>query len=151
MDKNSLGKVGRPVTMPVERGKIREFAKAIKDDNPVYFDEDYATATLGGIMPPPTFFMTLSHWDDTGEGRPDLQADIRYVLHGEQEFEYLKPVYAGDVLTAITRVKDIFEKPGRRGGTMAFGVMETEFRNQRGELCVIARATLIETGQVVRD
>jgi hypothetical protein len=28
-------------------------------------------------MPPPTFFMTFSHWDDTGEGRPDLEADIR--------------------------------------------------------------------------
>ena len=75
MDKNSLGKVGRPVTMHVERGKIREFAKAIQDDNPIYFDEDYATATVGGIMPPPTFFMTLSHWDDTGEGRLDLRIE----------------------------------------------------------------------------
>jgi acyl dehydratase len=151
MDKNGVGKVGRPVTMHVERGKIREFAKAIQDDNPLYVDEADAKATVGGIMPPPTVFMSLSHWDDAGEGRPDLQADIRYVPHGEQECEYLKPVYAGDVLTATTRVKDIFEKPGRRGGTMAFGVMETEFRNQRGELCVIARATLIETEQVVRD
>jgi peroxisomal enoyl-CoA hydratase 2 len=102
-------------------------------------------------MPPPTFFMTLARGDDTGEGRPELNADLRYVLHSEQEFEYVKPVYGGDTLTATTRVKDIIEKPGRRGGTMSLAIMETELRNQRGELRVIGRATLIETAQVVRD
>ena len=147
-DKNDIGKVGKPITMRIEAGKIREFAKAIKDPNPVYYDENVAKAELGGVMPPPTFLMTLAHWDD-GEGRPQVKMDLRRVLHGEQEFEYLGPIYAGDVLTAVTRVTDVYEKTGSRGGTMTFVVMETEFTNQKGEKVAVSRSTTIETGQVV--
>jgi acyl dehydratase len=75
--------------------------------------------------------------------------DLRRVLHGEQEFEYLKPVYAGDVLTAVTKVTDVYEKTGGRGGTMTFVVMDTEFTNQKGEKVAISRGVTIETGQVV--
>ena len=42
VDKSYIGRTGAPVTMHVERGKIREFARAIKDDDPMYFDEAYA-------------------------------------------------------------------------------------------------------------
>jgi acyl dehydratase len=92
--------------------------------------------------------MTLAHWDE-GEGRPHVQMDLRRVLHGEQEFTYLKPIYAGDVLTAVTKVTDVYEKTGGRGGTMTFVVMDTEFTNQKGEKVAISRSVTIETGQVV--
>jgi len=69
VDKSFIGKKGEPVTMHVERGKIREFARAIKDDDPLYFDEAYATRAAGGIMPPVTFLQTVNHWDD-GRGGP---------------------------------------------------------------------------------
>ena len=52
IDKSYIGKTGEPVTMHVERGKIREFARAIKDDDPLYRDEAYAAREAGGIMPP---------------------------------------------------------------------------------------------------
>ena len=54
VDKSYIGRSGAPVTMHVERGKIREFARAIKDDDPMYFDEAHATREAGGIMPPVT-------------------------------------------------------------------------------------------------
>ncbi len=149
MDKSEIGNTGKPVTMHVERGKIREFARAIKDDNPVYFDEEYAKKRAGGIMPPPTFTMTVGFWDDGG-GRPTLTYDVRRLLHGEQEFEYLAPIHAGDTLTAMSRVTDVYEKAGSRGGSMSFGIMETAFTNQRGEKVLVARSTLIETGGVVK-
>ncbi|GIW41027.1 MAG: hypothetical protein KatS3mg076_1604 [Candidatus Binatia bacterium] len=149
MDKSALGKRGDPVTMYVERGKIREFARAIKETNPVYFDEEYARRTVGGIPAPPTFLMTIAFWND-GRGI-DLGLDWRRTLHGEQEFEYFAPIYAGDVLTAQGKVEKMYEKTGSRGGRMQFAVLATEFRNQRGELVAIARSTLIETGEVVRD
>ena len=69
VDKSYIGRKGEPVTMHVERGKIREFARAIKDDDPLYFDEAHAAREAGGIMPPVTFLQTASHWDD-GRGRP---------------------------------------------------------------------------------
>lgn len=149
MDKSAVGKTSAPVTMHIERGKIREFARAIKDGNPVYFDEEYARRTVGGIMPPPTFLMTMALWDD-GKDRVDLGMDLRRLLHGEQEFEYLRPIYAGDVLTAQGKVERMFEKQGARGGTMNFAVLATEFRNQHGELVAISRSTVIETGQTVK-
>jgi len=149
MDKSAVGLTGEPVTMAVELGKEREFARAIKDDNPIYFDEELAKREAGGIMAPPTFLMTIGFWDD-GRGRPKLDMDLRRLLHGEQEFEYLKPIHVGDVLTAISKVEKVFEKQGSRGGTMTFGVTATEFRNQKGELVAISRSTAIETGQVVK-
>jgi acyl dehydratase len=135
--------------MHVELGKIREFARAVKDDNPLFFDAERARRELGGVMPPPTFSLTIALWDDGG-GRPPLQLDLRRLLHGEQEFEYLKPIFAGDVLTATTRIADVFEKTGSRGGTMKFVVLESDFVNQKGERVLRSRSTLIETGQVVR-
>ena len=150
VDKSIIGRKGEPVTMHVERGKIREFARAIRDDDPLYFDEAYAAREAGGIMPPLTFLQTVSHWDD-GRGRPRLPMDLKRVLHGEQEYEFLKPIVAGDVLTAVSRIVDVYEKPGKRGGSMNFAVTETEYRNQHGTLVARARAVSIETGQVVKD
>lgn len=149
MDKSEIGNTGKSVTMCIERGKIREFARAIKDDNPIYFDAELAKRTAGGIMPPPTFSMTIGFWDD-GRNRPLLTYDVRRLLHGEQEFEYLAPVYAGDELTATSRVADVYEKAGSRGGTMTFGILETTFTNQRAEKVLISRSTLIETGGPVK-
>lgn len=148
MDKSAIGQTGTPVTMRVEAGKIREFAGAIKDDNPLYRDEGYARAEAGGIMPPPTFTMTMGFWDD-GTGRPALDLDMRRLLHGGQEFEYVKPIHAGDVLTAHTRITDVYTKPGKRGGEMTFALQETTFKNQQGEVVLYSRATLIETAKPV--
>src|SRR5262249_7452254 len=122
---------------------------AIKDDNPLYFDEAYAQRNTGGIVPPPTFTMTLGFWDEGGN-RPLLTYDVRRLLHGEQEFEYLAPVHAGDTLTATGRVADVYEKTGSRGGVMTFGVLETTFTNQRGEKVLISRSTLVETAAPVK-
>jgi acyl dehydratase len=149
VDRSYIGKTGEPITMHIERGKIREFARAIKDDDPLYFDDAYAAREAGAIMPPITFLQTMTHWDD-GRGRPRPPIDLKRALHGEQEFEFFKPIVVGDVLTAVSRVADIYEKAGRRGGTMTFVVTETEFTNQRGEKVARARHITIETGQVVK-
>ena len=150
VDRSFIGMKGEPVTMHVERGKIREFARAIKDDDPLYFDEEYAKREAGGIMPPVTFLQTMGFWDD-GRGRLRPPLDLKRTLHGEQELEFLQPIRVGDVLTAVTQIKDMYEKPGKRGGTMTFLVNETEFTNQRGEVVARLRNVTIETGQVVKD
>ncbi len=101
-------------------------------------------------MPPVTFLQTVGHWDD-GRGRPRLPFDLKRTLHGEQEYEFLAPIHVGDVLTAVSTVVDVYEKPGKRGGSMTFAVTETEYRNQAGTLVARARQVGIETGQVVKD
>ena len=130
--------------MRVEAGKIAEFAKAVKDDNPAFTRSDMPPA-------PPTFLMTLSHWiGSLGETRQGIKLDYRRLLHGEQEFEYVRPIRAGDVLTFRSRTKDVLQKEGKRGGTMTFVIGETEFKNQRGEIVAYMRNTAIETADAVK-
>jgi acyl dehydratase len=150
MSSELIGKQTEPVTMRVEFGKVREFARAIKDDNPIYFDEGIARREAGGVMPPPTFSMTQAFWDSSdGSLMRALNFDLRRVLHGGQEFEYVKPIYAGDVLTGTGRISNVFKKPGKRGGEMTFAVLETEYKNQKGEIVLYARSTIIETAKPV--
>ena len=137
IDRSLIGVWGPEAKMHVELGKIREFARAVKDDKPAYRD---------GSLAPPTFLMTLAHWiGDMGQTRSAVKLDFLRLLHGEQDFEYVSPIRAGDVLSFRSRTKEVFEKQGKRGGKMLFIVGETEFRNQRGEVVAYSRNTVIET------
>ena len=139
IDRSLIGQWGPPGTMRIEFGKIREFARAVKDPNPLFADETRCVA-------PPTFLMTIAHWiGDLGQTRSAVKLDYRRLLHGEQEFEYVRPVRPGDVLTFRSRTKEVFDKQGKRGGKMLFIVGETEFRNPQGEVVAYARNTVIET------
>lgn len=147
-DKSIIGKTGKPFTMPIEWGKVREFARAVKDPNPVYFDPEAAKKECGGIPVPVTFLQTAAFWQ-SAESAPSLNFDMRRILHGEQEFEFFKPIFVGDTLTGVARVSDLYEKEGGRGGKMTFLVVETTYTNQKGDKVAVARSTLVETGQAV--
>ena len=142
IDRSLIGVWGPEAKMHVELGKVREFARAVKDDKAVYRD---------GTLAPPTFLMTIAHWIEGGMGgMRNLKLDYRRLLHGEQEFEYRRPIRPGDVLIARGRTKDVFEKDGKRGGKMLFVITETEFTNQRGEVAAYSRSTLIQTEGAVQ-
>ena len=47
VDKSIIGKTGKPFTMPIEWSKVREFARAVRDPNPVYFDPELAGQNVG--------------------------------------------------------------------------------------------------------
>jgi acyl dehydratase len=145
IDRSLLGVWGPESTMRVETGKIREFARAVKDPNPAWFADE-------GALAPPTFLMTMAHWiRDLGETRSAVKLDYRRLLHGEQEFEYLRPIRAGDLLRFRSRTKEVFEKQGKRGGTMTFVIGETEFRDAAGEVVAYLRNTAIETAEAVKE
>jgi acyl dehydratase len=94
--------------------------------------------------------MTIAHWiGDLGATRTAVKLDYRRLLHGEQDFEYVKPIRPGDTLTFRSRTKEVFEKDGKRGGKMLFVIGETEFTNQRGEVVAYMRNTAIETSGAV--
>ncbi len=141
---NAVGKIYPPFTVRVEHGKIREFAEALRDDNPLYRDEEVARRSpFGSIIAPPT--LSRNFWWEGTQGQEDLGYDPRYRIHGEQEFEYLQPIRAGDVLTGQVKIAQMYEKPGKRGGKMTFAVVETTYKNTKGETVLIGRRTLIET------
>jgi acyl dehydratase len=149
-DKSVIGKTGKPFKMQVDWSKVREFARAIKDPSAVYFDQDAAKKDLGGIPVPVTFLQTSAFWTDDTSSPGFGGFDLRRILHGEQEFEFFKPIFVGDTLTGVSKISDFYEKEGGRGGKMTFLVSETEYTNQKGEKVAISRSTLIETGQAVK-
>ncbi len=140
-----------PFEMPVERGKIREFAKAILDDNPIYMDPLYAAKSeFGRNLAPPTFAATKALWRQAESLSELAGLDPRFRLHGEEEYEYYQPILAGDVLTVYTKITDAYERTGKRGGKMIFIVLEYTFVNQKGEKVLISRTTSIHTEGAVK-
>lgn len=150
MDLNAAGKTFPPYEFHVERGKIREFADAIEDANPIYRDPAYAQARMGGILAPPTLMRTFLYEQKAAAEALGVK-DWSFIVHGEQEFEYLAPVRAGDVLKAQDTIVSITEKESRRAGKLQIAVIETVFHNQRGEKVQVARRTLVETGKRISE
>jgi hypothetical protein len=142
VDKSAIGATDEPFTMPIERGKIREFARATMSSAPDYLED--------AVVPiPPTFLTTVAFWSPPGQSVfSKVKLDLRRLLHGGQEYTFFgPPPIAGTELAVQTRVEEIYEKEGKRGGVMTFVVTVTEFRDPTGELVAEARSTAIETGK----
>ena len=88
---------------------IQDFANAIGDDNPAYFD-DVAARALGHetICAPPTFpiLVTMEAMKDAFND-PALGMDFARVVHGDQRFAYHHPIQVGDELVVITHIDEI--------------------------------------------
>jgi acyl dehydratase len=104
IDDSARGREYPPQTYEVSREKVREFAEAIGDANPVYVDRD-AAATHGhaDIAAPPTFVMipVMNGFDMLMD---DLGIEFARVVHVSQRFAYERAVVAGDHLVATTRL-----------------------------------------------
>jgi acyl dehydratase len=141
-----VGTVIDRVAFPVEEGKIREFALAVGDPNPIYRDRAAAQSAGHPAIPaPPTFSIVAGHWRDQAAMVARLGLDLRRIVVGEARWEYFAPIYAGDRLSAERTVTDVSERTGRRGGRMRVITVETELRNQDDVLAVRQVDVIIET------
>jgi acyl dehydratase len=134
-----------PVSEPYEvsRVKIAEFAAAIGDPNPVYRDRAAARAAgYPDVIAPPTFAIVISMASSGAAiADPGLGLNYAMVVHGEQRFEYTRPIVAGDVLTAQPTITEI-----RDAGRNVMLTTSTELRDGAGELVCTALSTLVERG-----
>lgn len=142
IDRKHIGHTFKPFTTTVEAGKIRLFCKAIGETNPIYSDEAAAKAAgYAGIPAPVTFVTAIANDDPDKGGVLNLVGvDIGWILHGEQHYEYLKPIHAGDRITCQTKITDIYDK---KGGALEFIVTQTEMKNQQGEPVCMATSTIV--------
>ncbi|HXH11966.1 MAG TPA: MaoC family dehydratase N-terminal domain-containing protein [Alphaproteobacteria bacterium] len=136
-DRSVLGVESAPITYDVEKGAIRKFAEAIGDDDPIYHDEKAAQAAgFKTLIAPPTFLCTFRAQD-----LPDLKIQFgRVRLNGGNEYEYYKPIYAGDTITVTAKYVDVTERTGRTG-KMVFVITELTFKNQQGDVVAKGRNT----------
>ncbi|QFU84014.1 FAS1-like dehydratase domain-containing protein [Natronorubrum aibiense] len=140
----------------IERGKVEEFARAITDPNPVFRDAAVALELGYDRIPVPLTYARVSTFPryraDGVDGHGfDLGFEPEYVLHGEQAYEYERPLQVGDVLTGTTTLSDVYQRDGGRAGTMTFAVYETAYRDDADDLVLTERATVIETEGAIQD
>ena len=145
-----------PPGLPIERGKIHEFTCSIYDDNPLFHDETAAKeAGLPSVVAPPTYSSVQAFFvnpaDAGGLAKIGMELDLRFVLHGGQEFEYLRPVFAGETLTAHQGEVRTYEKEGRRGGLMKFAEIESYYTDENNEMVIKIKNILIQTAGVVKE
>jgi acyl dehydratase len=134
LNKAVIGKESPPFVVTVEPGKIKEFARAIGDDNPLYLDDRVGQASAwGDVIAPPTFMTTFRDGGDSANFLSELGTDISRLLHGEQEFELHRPIRPGETFTCRSRVLDVYEKTGR-SGPMGFVVRETVVTDTTNEI-----------------
>ena len=133
IDKKHIGHEFKPFTAVAEAGKLRLFCKAIGEEDPIYQSEEAAKkAGYPRIPVSPTFLQALTNDDPEKGGLLKLiNVDIGLILHGEQHYDYLAPVFVGDKITCQQKVVDIYDK---KGGALWFVVQEMEMKDQTGKL-----------------
>jgi len=127
----------------VSRVKLAEFADAIGDHNPVYRDRAAAQeAGYPDVIAPPTFPIVISMASSSRAlAEPGLNLNYAMVVHGEQRFEYSRPLHAGDVVTAAVTISDI-----RDVGRNSLMTTMTRIDTIEGEHVCTAYSTLVERG-----
>ena len=127
---DAVGKTYPPTSYAVGREKVREFAAAVGEENPLHHDPDAAReAGYADVVAPPMFAVVFG-------GRamapalfdPEVGIDFSRMVHGGQEFVWGPPVVAGDEIATEVEFKDVSE----RGG-LQFFVFESRSTNQDGE------------------
>ncbi|GAA5153300.1 MULTISPECIES: MaoC family dehydratase N-terminal domain-containing protein [Amycolatopsis] len=145
LDQSFIGRSYPPTsTYEVGREKIREFADAIGDDNPVYRDPEAARAAgHPDVIAPPTFLTVINLAAiNTIVADPELGLDYSRMVHGDQSFRYTRPVCAGDRLRLTTFVEDIMTRAGND-----FLTVRAEITDDAGEPVCTTRAQLVVRGE----
>jgi acyl dehydratase len=125
-----IGKAYPPVLYAVGREKIREFALATGETNPLHLELDAARAAGHRDLVAPPMFAVVFCAPALGPALfdPELGINFARMVHGGQEFRWGPLVTAGDEITTEARVKDVSERE-----RLAFFVFETVSTNQDGE------------------
>lgn len=139
----AVGKEYPPTSYEVGLEKVREYATAVGEDNPVHHDRDAAReAGFKDVVAPPMFTVVYSA-PALGPAVLDEEVGINFaaMVHGGQEFVWGEPVCVGDVIETGARVAEIYQKDGK-----AFYVFESTSTNQDGAEVVRGRWTNIVRG-----
>jgi acyl dehydratase len=143
VDDSVKGKTYPPFAYEVGKEKIREYAQAVGEDNPIYFDREQAKQAGFRDIPAPPMFAAVYSAGAVGPAvlDPEVGIDLTRMVHGGQEFHWGEPVCAGDTITTEAELKDVYEQDGK-----VFYVFESVSSNQDGQEVVRATWTNIVRG-----
>ena len=143
VETSAQGKTYPASEYEVGKEKIREFAYAVGEDNPVYFDRDAAKEAGFRDVPAPPMFAVVYSAGAMAPAilDPEVGINLALMVHGGQEFVWGEPVVSGDTISTSAEVKQIYEKDGK-----GFYVFESVSTNQDGAEVVRATWTNIVRG-----
>ncbi|TSD98062.1 MaoC family dehydratase [Skermania sp. ID1734] len=149
IDTSAIGTALPASRMTIDAGRLRFFAKAIGETNPVFTDEAAARAAGYPTLPvPPTFLFAIELENpDPFAWLGQLGIDLRHVLHGEQQFRYHSMAHAGDVLTSTPRITDVYSK---KGGALEFVVKESTVTRTDGSVVAELTSVIVVRNPEVR-
>ena len=140
---SAVGTTFAPVTYAVGREKVREYAAAVGETNPLHTDLDAARAAgHADLVAPPMFAVVYSAqavWPAMSD--PAVGMDFARMVHGGQDFAWGPLVIAGDDITTEVELTDQSE----RGG-LGFYVFASRSDNERGERVCTGTWTCIVRG-----
>lgn len=132
----------------VERSAIAAFAETIGETNPIHHDP--AAARAAGhrdVVAPATFSVVLGMMADKQSeklGQPSLlrviNADMRYILHGTEAYEYHAPIHAGDQVRITNHVVGFSDA---KGGALEIAHLQVTILHPDHGPLVTARRNLI--------
>jgi acyl dehydratase len=137
--RKQIGVAKQSNTIEMEKGMLRQFVDSVGDPNPLWSDEEYAKKSqYGGITFPPSILAASL----MGGSGPWLEVGLQRILDGGGEWEFLKPIRPGDVITVVGTIGDLREREGGVG-KMLFIISDIEWKNQRGEVVATGKSTII--------
>ena len=136
------------VQVAIERGRIQFFGQVIGIADPIHYDVDAARAAgHPDIVAPPSFFTVIETLASTElerlghqHARALIGCDFRYLLHGDERYDYVGHIFAGDEISVATRIADFYDK---KGGAMEFVTLEYELAHARRGVVLRATRTLL--------
>ena len=141
-----------PVELPVERGKILEYSRAVRAGE-LHLDPGKARqAGFADLPAPPTFTVCVAHWsggDATAVPRA-VGLDLAHVLHAEQRYTFHRPVVAGQALRGEREVSAVQTKQSRSGSQMTFVTVTTRFVDSAGDPVVDEDMVMLERAPQAR-
>jgi acyl dehydratase len=131
-----IGKTYPGRTYAVGREKVREFAYAVGESNPLHLDLDAARAAGHADVVAPPMFAVVYAGPAVAQGMfdPEVGIDFARLVHAGQEFEWGPLVVAGDEITTTVEVADVTERAGN-----GFFVFQSTSVNQRDETVCVGR------------
>jgi acyl dehydratase len=135
--KELIGEVLSTGSATVTAEHVARFAEALGDHNDRYRGS--------AAVAPPTYPIAFMAQAMAGGAETFQKLELNYatLVHGEQEFEYMRPIRAGETLTLTGRIGDIYEKRSSSGAVLDFVVLETEARDAQAQVVFYSRNVLI--------
>lgn len=163
-----IGMKGEPkvANMPLERDALRRFVQAVMDQDPLYYDDEFARSTrYGGIVATPLYPVHAfrarggspdrldvvrdnpdADGTDSRDGAysalPKIDMPFKRLLNGGNEIEFFRCLAVGEVAIATPRYANLQLKKGK-SGSMLLVTIETEYRTESGALLLVNTQTLI--------